>query len=178
MPGGRKGQYLFKRTGSQNWWLRLQESPPNPHFSIDPKWCPRKRVMSLGTPDRAEAEVRAADWIKLHKLHLFMARRVPGAGADLSDGQVYKPGFHTLPDGITVHATETTLTYYNADGTPTGKIEPNLELRVTLHVTRQEYRDAAPAFRPKKTNSEDDTQFIRDWITLRDIGPYLQKEAF
>jgi hypothetical protein len=54
----RRGDYLFKRKGSQNWWLRLQ-------FTDGARVSKIER--SMGTPDRAEARLKAADLIKAHQ---------------------------------------------------------------------------------------------------------------
>ena len=55
----RKIDYLFLRKGSRNWQLKLQ-SP--------------RIEKSLGTPDRAQAEILALPYIEQHKVRLFEAR--------------------------------------------------------------------------------------------------------
>ena len=53
--------YLLQRPGSQNWRVRLQEGGKSVEHS-------------LGTPDRAVAEVRAASFIAQHKAKLLAQR--------------------------------------------------------------------------------------------------------
>src|SRR5262245_39535799 len=100
-------KYLFKRPSSQNWYVRFQ--PPG-----------RKLIeRSLGTPDKAAAELAAADLIKAHKA--FMYERRQARVASVAHGpwaHDYPPGLHTLPNEISeflgdegpghVLATETT----------------------------------------------------------------------
>ena len=54
----RRTDYLLQRPGSQNWRVRLQEGG-------------KSREQSLGTPDRALAEIRAALIIAQHKAKLL-----------------------------------------------------------------------------------------------------------
>lgn len=55
----RKGDYLFKRKGSANWWLRLQNTSVNGVFH-------KKYECSLKTPDRDLALIRANERILEH----------------------------------------------------------------------------------------------------------------
>ncbi|HKS86082.1 MAG TPA: hypothetical protein VJR71_11440, partial [Pseudolabrys sp.] len=103
-------RYLFKRKGSQNWYVRLQ--PPG-----------QKLIeRSLGTTDLKAAEIAAADLIKQHKLLMYERRqsRVPTIvhGPWLNE---YEPGLHTLPDGRTVMATERDLTFSDGTRRPNGR---------------------------------------------------------
>jgi hypothetical protein len=60
----RKIDYLFLREGSRNWQLKLQ-------------YPGGERVeKSLGTPDRAQAEILALPYIQDHKIRLLEARPV------------------------------------------------------------------------------------------------------
>src|SRR5687767_13147752 len=99
----RKGSYLFKRKGSQNWWVRFQY-----------RWAGRtiKKERSLGTPDRAEAEILAADDIKSHKLKLLTDKRSRDGTLKSTRRLRYEPNReHNLADGTRVIATETQLMY-------------------------------------------------------------------
>ena len=102
-------RYLFKRKGSDNYYVRLQ--PPG-----------QKLVeRSLGTPDLKAAEIAAADLIKGHKV--FMYQRRQACVASVVHGpwtHEYAPGLHKLADGGHVMATETTLTFTDAEGKITG----------------------------------------------------------
>ncbi len=57
----RKTSYLFLRPDSQNWHVRLQ----SPGGRIE---------KSLGTPDRAQAEILALPYIQQHKMRLLEAK--------------------------------------------------------------------------------------------------------
>src|SRR5260370_35250649 len=58
----RKIDYLFLRNGSRNWHVRLQ-SPGGERVE-----------KSLGTSDRAQAEILALPFIQAHKVRLLEAR--------------------------------------------------------------------------------------------------------
>ena len=64
---GRRGEYLFKRPGSQNWWLRLQYPA-----DIAAVLGTDKLQVSLGTPDKRLAMILAAPRILVHKKRLFL----------------------------------------------------------------------------------------------------------
>jgi len=102
-------RYLFKRPGSQNWYLRLQ--PP------EGKAVER----SLGTPDLKAAELAAADMIKAHKALMYQRRQARVARVVHGPwSHEFAPGLHTLPDGRTVMATETDLTFSDGTRRPNG----------------------------------------------------------
>jgi integrase len=102
-------RYLFKRKGSDNYYVRLQ--PPG-----------QKLVeRSLGTPDLKAAEIAAADLIKGHKAFMYQRRQARVASVVHGPwAHEYAPGLHKLADGGHVMATETTLTFTNAEGKITG----------------------------------------------------------
>lgn len=104
-----RSRYLFKRAGSDNYYVRLQ--PPG-----------QKLVeRSLGTSDLKAAEIVAADLIKQHKSFMYQRRQARVArvvhGPWLHE---YTPGLHMLPDGGHVLATETGLTFTDTAGKITG----------------------------------------------------------
>ena len=102
-------RYLFKRKSSDRWYVRLQ--PPG-HKLVE---------RSLGTSDKAAAEIAAADLIKQHKA--FMYQRRQARVARIVHGpwvHEHTPGLHALPDGGHVLATDTTLTFTDAVGKITG----------------------------------------------------------
>ena len=102
-------RYLFKRKGSDNYYIRLQ--PPG-----------QKLVeRSLGTPDLKAAEIAAADLVKHHRAFLYQRRQSRVASVVRGPwNHEYPPGLHTLPDGGHVMATETTLTFTDKGGQITG----------------------------------------------------------
>src|SRR6266404_2111553 len=93
----RKRSYLFLRPDSQNWHVRLMS--------------PDGRVeKSLGTPDRAQAEILALPYIQQHKTKLLEAR--PGITG--SWRHRFAPGQeHVTQDGERVIATERELIFLN-----------------------------------------------------------------
>jgi site-specific recombinase XerC len=132
----------------------------------------KKFEMSLGTPDRAEAEVEAADWIKGHKLLLLAARQ--HRDGTLKGWQ--QPEFtpfkeHFLPDGSRVFATESEL--HHLDGIP--RTEPNERLLMMhLQPTAEEAEAIKPFLKnPKRTDDE----IIDTWIRHRSISKHIEAEA-
>src|SRR5438309_1952965 len=88
----RQGSYLFKRRGSQNWWVRFQY--PN---RIQPH--PRKVEISLRTPDRTEAEIKALPMIHAHRAQLLVRRAALEGRMRVGKGGLqYEPGreHHTV----------------------------------------------------------------------------------
>jgi hypothetical protein len=97
---GRKGEYLFRRRGSDNWWVRFQ-IPPDIAEVCDLKARAEK---SLRTSYRALAEIGAADRIREHKWLLFSVRaQTNGKSRFFSTGErkhQYEPGReHYTPEG-------------------------------------------------------------------------------
>jgi integrase len=92
--------YLFKRPESENWWIKLRS--------------PAGRVeKSLGTPDKAVAELLALPMIAQHKGLLLASR--PTAGVTWR--HEYEPGReHPGPDGGRIIATERELMYLDKTG--------------------------------------------------------------
>lgn len=105
----RHGSYLFQRPGSSKWYVRLR----SPDKTI---------VKSLGTADKAQAEITALLGFKLddgttfsitaHKAALLAAR----PKIEQSWRREFEPGLHTGPDGSTIAADERELRYYNHNG--------------------------------------------------------------
>src|SRR5437660_95643 len=101
----RKRDYLFKRTNSQHWRVRFQMGG-------------RSVEKSLGTPDRAQAEIIALPLIAEHKAKLLEAR----PRLETSWQPQYEPGReHVGPDGSRIIATERELFHLDATGRITGK---------------------------------------------------------
>ena len=83
----RKRDYLFKRPNLQHWRVRLQMGG-------------RSVEKSLGTPDRAQAEIIALPLIAQHKAKLLEAR----PRLETSWQPQYEPGReHVGPEGRTYH---------------------------------------------------------------------------
>jgi integrase len=97
----RHGTFLFQRPDSRNWWIKLRS--------------PVGRVeKSLGTSDKAVAELLALPMIAHHKAALLAARPVP---AGLAWKHEYEPGReHAGPDGGKIIATERELIFIDNTG--------------------------------------------------------------
>src|ERR1700721_156913 len=80
----RKIDYLFLRNGSRNWQIKLQ-------------YPSGQRVeKSLGTSDRAQAEILALPYIQDHKMRLLEAR----PGVQVTWRHRFAPGQeHITPEG-------------------------------------------------------------------------------
>jgi integrase len=98
MARARHGSYLFQRPGSSNYYIKLR-SPGE-----------KRKELSLGTPDRREAEVLAGPMITAHKAALLAAR------PHLQTVRKLEPGEHPGPDGGKIVANERELIYLNHNG--------------------------------------------------------------
>jgi hypothetical protein len=118
----RKIDYLFLRNGSRNWHIKLQ-------------YPGGERVeKSLGTPDRAQAEILASPYIQDHKVRLLEAR----PGIQVTWLHRFAPGQeHITPDGERVVADERELIFLNDNGAIVRK-EPNGEFAVALPPLREQ----------------------------------------
>lgn len=131
----RPGNYLYQRKGSRSWYLRLQyptaEMRQAAHYLFG--YMPPKKVeRSLGTSDRAEAELLAAPEILQHRriVIAFQAMSDPVKyQGRISYEPTHQPG---LPiqneDGSTTIATKDQVIHIAADGRQT--ITPNTLNRV------------------------------------------------
>jgi integrase len=102
-------KYLFQRKGSQNWYVRFV--------------LPGRKVIerSLGTHDKDAAWQKAALDIKAHKAIMYERRQARVARVVHGPWQhEFAPGLHTLPDGRTLIATATDLTYSDGTRRPNG----------------------------------------------------------
>ena len=105
----RKRDYIFQRPGSSNWYVKLR-SPGE-----------KRKEVSLGTPDRAQAEIIALPMVAEHKKRLLAAR----PRLQRSWQHKLEPGrIHAAPDGGQIFATDRELHYLDASGA-TVRTEPN-----------------------------------------------------
>jgi integrase len=169
-PGYRKRNpdYLFQRSGSQNWWIKLRT--PGKHIE-----------KSLGTSDREQALILSLPMIAQHKTAL-LARR---PRLEVQWTKEYEPGLHTGLNNERIYATESELHYL--DETPV-RIEPNGVLSRRLVgggalSAKQEFGildapDDEPNrfgfFPPKK---DDDDAILDTYLTHRNITGYARSEA-
>lgn len=168
----RKGDYLFRRKGSQNWYLRIQY----------PKWLAEKEgrnkvEMSLGTPDKAEAEILAAEEITHHKRVLWLRKQLLRTNAATRQGpKRYPPDtHHLLPNGESVTASEDTLSFFSADGILLRKEQNSETIIPIMHPTIEEIRELRELI-PKKEDRDRD--ILETWINHRKISGHLAAEAW
>lgn len=176
---GRKGQYLFRRRGSQNWWVRFQ-------YPADiASACGLSRTVekSLGTSDRALAEIRAAADIRQHKWLLYSMRlqadpkKNPFAASEMK--HTYDPGReHYTPEGKRVIATETELLYIEDDGTITrrsNEVSPHFKITIPPQNWRELFGHLDS--RPSKAAAGPDEALLEAYIAHAGLNSYATQEA-
>lgn len=181
----RPGSYLFQRKGSRNWHLRLQY--PNDGMRQAAHYLtgvmpPRKIERSLGTTDRAEAEVLAGPDILQHRkiVIAYQAMLDPGRyQGRINFVPVHKPGVPTLnEDGSTTIATKDQVIHVTADGVQTtapNTLEKVFKLDMTKvdPVQRRALRELAeriekPVVPVQPALQIDvDKEIVENWITAR-----------
>lgn len=167
-----KTSYLFRRPGSQNWYLKLQ-------YTGDlAERLGRKRIeKSLGTSDRAEAEIRALPLIEQHKRNLLEQQRARDFPVTLQ--HKLEPGReHHGADGQRIIATDQQLIYLTADGV-VGRTESNLAVTISLPprskqvaAVRQEEQS-----RQNRRSRNGDDAIIETYLTHANVTGYNKKEA-
>ncbi len=117
------GSYIFQRPGSSHWYVQLR-SPDG------------RKVVSLKTADKTQAQINAAPMVAAHKAKLLAAR----PRFDTIWKHAMEPGReHAGPDGGKIVATEKELIYIGHNGQVL-QIEPNGALALQL-VVNNEPRD-------------------------------------
>ncbi len=162
-PVSSRPQYLFKRKGSDNYYLRLQ--PPG-----------RKVIeRSLSTPDLKLAEIAAMPLIREHKAFMYQRRPTVTPFWD----RAYEPGLRMI-DGEQVIATDRELQYLDASGNVIRR-EPNggpAELLSPAPLS------GVPSFkaydevkRPTPAVKNDDDALLETYIKHNGIDGYREREA-
>ena len=165
----RKISYLFLRPDSQNWHVRLQ----SPGGRIE---------KSLGTPDRAQAEILSLPYIQQHKMRLLEAKpgqvawrwRPPftfGEGAQDYAAQVEALGFVTPFKQITVDGRE--LIILNSGAVV--RKEPNGEFALVAVPSVREQK--AIARQDQRTATSPDDALIETYLKHKNITGYFEREA-
>ena len=156
----RKTDYLFLREGSRNWQLKLQ----SPDGRIE---------MSLGTPDRAQAEIRAFPYIQDHKVRLIEAR----PGIKVTWLHRFAPGQeHITPDGERIVADDRELIFLNHNGAIVRK-EPNGEFAVALPPLREQKAIVRREDQRKRTATSPDDALIETYLKHKNVTGYYEREA-
>ncbi len=164
----RKVDYLFLRKGSQNWHLKLQY-PGDLGQKIG-----RKRIeKSLGTPDRAQAEILALPYIQEHKVQLLHGRK---------DFRIvwkhrFEPGRqHVGPAGERIIATDRELIYLDPQGVIT-KRAPNGDHFIPVPpLPQQKAAVRREELRRRGVRNSDDS-IIDTYLKHSNVTGYNEQEA-
>lgn len=167
MMVGRKGEYLFKKPGSQMWRIKLQY----------PLSMGRPNIRrSLGTPDREEAEIIALPLIQQHKRDLYRARNGVSRRLHVTSLESLFPiGESKLADGTEVIATSTSAVLIR-DGVVIER-KDNVVMNV-LDVSDTfdpDAEDKAPT--PLKSGPDADFVILETFLALKERNKYYVKEA-
>jgi integrase len=154
----RKRSYLFLRPDSQNWHIRLQG--------------PERIEKSLGTPNRAQAEILSLPYIQQHKMRLLEAK----------PGQVGWRWRQTMEPGGEGHVVSTQQLI--VDGrelmilNPSGAImrkEPNGEFVLVSQPSVREQK--AIARQVQRTATSPDDALIETYLKHKNITGHFEREA-
>ncbi|MEG9502594.1 MAG: hypothetical protein MIN69_12170 [Methylorubrum extorquens] len=147
--------YLYKKPDSANWWIKLQY-PASMGRSMVRK--------SLGTSDRAEAEIKALPMIQAHKMDLLEEANRRGRRFKVQAIQTKHPvGFSKLPDGTEVFADNVTAKFLK-DGVLIGQ-EDNFILNLTQRF------EPSDAPKPKPKPVDNDVELLDEYLRFRGHDP-------
>ena len=152
----RKISYLFLRPDSQNWHVRLQ----SPGGRIE---------KSLGTPDRAQAEILSLPYIQQHKMRLLEAK--PGQVAWRWRIGAFGEGHVTPFKQIIVDGRE--LIILNSGAVV--RKEPNGEFALVAVPSVREQK--AIARQDQRTATSPDDALIETYLKHKNITGYFEREA-
>ncbi|TMJ81933.1 MAG: hypothetical protein E6G79_14435, partial [Alphaproteobacteria bacterium] len=157
----RKTDYLFLRDGSRNWQIKLQYPGGE------------RLEKSLGTSDRAQAEILALPYIQEHKLRLLEAR----PGIQVTWRHRFAPGQeHITPDGERIVADDRELIFLNHNGAIVRK-EANGEFAVALPPLREQKAIVRREDQRQRTATNTDDALIETYLKHRHVTGYLEREA-
>lgn len=166
-----KTNYLFRRPGSQNWYLKLQYTG-----DLAERMGRRRIEKSLGTPNRAEAEIRALPLIEQHKRALFEEQRA----RDFPIRATHKlePGReHQGASGERVIATEKELIYLATDGAIL-RTDSNIDLTFQIPpLSKQIAAVRREQSLPIRKSKSGDDAIIDTYLTHGKVTGYNQREA-
>src|SRR3984885_3919904 len=156
----RKTDYLFLRDGSRNWQIKLQ--------------YPDGRIeKSLGTPDRAQAEILALPHIQEHKMRLLEAR----PGVQVTWRHRFAPGQeHITPDGERIVADDRELIFLNHNGAIVRK-EPNGEFTVGLPLLREQKAVVRREEQRQRRATSPDDALIETYLKHKNVTGYYEREV-
>jgi integrase len=156
-------QYLFKRHGSDNWYVRFQ--PPGQKII----------ERSLGTSDLKLAEIAAMPLIREHKAFMYQRRPTVTPFWD----RAYEPGLRMI-DGEQVIVTERELQYLDASGNVIRR-EPNggpAELLTPAPLSgKPSFKVYDDLKRPTPAVKNGDDALLETYIKHNGIDGYREREA-
>ncbi|HZR75925.1 hypothetical protein [Bradyrhizobium sp.] len=157
----RKIDYLFLRNGSRNWQIKFQY--PN-----------GERVeKSLGTPDRAQAEILALPHIQEHKLRLLEAK----PGINITWQHRFAPGQeHVAADGERIIADDRELIVLSHNGAIVRK-EANGGFAVEVPARREQKTIARNEKQRERVATNPDDALIETYLKHKNITDYYEREA-
>ena len=156
----RKIDYLFLRPGSRNWQIKLQ----HPGGRIE---------KSLGTPDRAQAEILALPYVQEHKVRLLEAR----PGIQVQWRHRFTPGQeHIMPGGERIVADDRELIFLNHNGAIVRK-EPNGDFEVAIPPLREQKAIVRREEQRQRSASSPDDALIETYLKHKNITGYYEREA-
>jgi integrase len=156
----RKIDYLFLRNGSRNWHIKLQ-------------FAGGRIEKSLGTPDRAQAEILALPHIQEHKLRLLEAK--PGIRVNWQHR--FAPGQeHITSEGERIVADDRELIFLNDNGAIVGK-EPNGGFAVEVPGLREQKTIARREEQRRRSASNPDDALIETYLKHKSVTGYYEREA-
>ncbi|MBO1021444.1 tyrosine-type recombinase/integrase [Methylobacterium sp. SD274] len=162
----RKADYLFKRPGSDNWWLRLQY----------PSVMARRPLQkSLRTQDRYEAEIRALPMIQAHKLDVYEAKNKRAETFKLTARRKWPLGESVLADGTRIISTEWSALMLK-DGTLIGETRDQWDTDLNPRFDPVAFRDEAIRD-SRKIETGDDTAILEAYLALKKRNIYYEREA-
>src|SRR5438552_4238294 len=157
----RKIDYLFLRNGSRNWHIKLQSAGGE------------RLEKSLGTSDRAQAEILALPYIQQHKVRLLEAR----PSVQVSWRHRFAPGQeHITPDGERIIADDRELIFLNHNGAIVRK-EPNGEFAVALPPLREQKAIVRRDEQRQRTATSADDALIETYLKHKNVTGYYEREA-
>ena len=167
----RKVDYLFLRKGSRNWHLKFQYPG-----ELAQRTGQKRIEISLGTPNRAEAEIIALPFIREHKLKLLQAW--PDLGIKSEWHHEFEPGReHIGPDGERIIATDKELIYLDAQGAII-RTAPNGEFAFQISsLGRQRATVRREEARRRTVNNNSEDGIIETYLKHANVSGYNEREA-
>lgn len=164
---GRKGDYLYRKPGSQMWRIKLQYSPSMGRPNVR---------RSLGTPNREEAEIIALPLIQQHKRDLYRARNAISRRLHVTSIETLFPvGESKLADGTEVIATPTTAVLFRDGLVIERKDNVVMNFVDVTNTFDPDAENEAPIL--TELSLDADFAFLEMFLALKERNRYYVKEA-